>query len=841
MKRTYSINISGIIFNIEEDCYDKLKKYLSSIYQYFSTFEDSQEIIEDINGRIAEIFYEKIDKHKPAITAQDVEDLIATMGSIEDFQESENDPAYQMTFEEKSGLEIPTEDDYRGGSRAVAVKTIEKPLAIPQEEKKKEKIWEEELIYAAASATPNLDSFRPEFRTESDIPQVRRLFRDTKRKVLGGVAAGLGHYLNIDPIWVRLAFLAVLSGLWFIPAAPQVAILTYIVMWFIVPKNDHLEENPRLRKLYRHPDRAVLGGVCSGLAVYLGVNEMAVRIFFILSMLFFGTGIFMYLVLWMIIPIAKTLTEKMQMEGQSVNLRNIIASIKDEDDDEPKMSSAHKALVFPFQLTSLFFKQMSLMLRPMVGFTAEAIRIVGGLLLLVISMTMLAALSVLLLAFMGLPIGDDLIQLGSRNIPFDLIKNSLNIGTPLLLSASISAFVPLLFMGLFGVMMLRRQIIWNNGFGWSIAGLWFISLITTGVGAASIAQQFRNVAEYQEFENFSIKNKILRLDVNQPKNAQYRLAKLQLVGYDGKDLKLEKNFLGAGNNEDQATLNAQMITYQVKQQDSTLVFDRGVNFKRNGMYRNQRLNMVLHIPYGQIFAMTSAMERVLHNTIYPNGYTIHDLKTTNRWQFTPAGLVCITCEPKHNEDSDHSEDNETANLDFEDFEHLELNGFFQLKIKQGDKYKVELPRDNDANFVQIEQEGNQLQISQKRGKRYSQGIELIITMPNLQSLDLQGASQVEVQNFKLDELKLELSGASKITLNGSANVIEAEIAGASHILAYGMPAKKVVLDVAGASDVKVNAQEELIVNAAGASNIRYKGSPKVRKDVMGLSSVKRAD
>jgi phage shock protein PspC (stress-responsive transcriptional regulator) len=839
MKRTYSINISGIIFNIEEDCYDQLKKYLSSIYQYFSTFEDSQEIIEDINGRIAEIFYEKIDKHKQAITAEDVEELITTMGKVEDFQESENDPAYQMTFEEKSGLEFPTEDDFRGGSRAVTVKTIEKPIVIPQPEKKKEKVLEEELIYA--TAMPSLDDFKTNYRTEAEVPQVRRLYRDTKRKVLGGVAAGLGHYLNIDPIWVRLGFLALLSGLWFIPAAPQVALLTYIVMWLVVPKNDHLEENPHLRKLYRHPDRAVMGGICSGLSVYLGVNEMAVRVFFILSMLFFGTGLFMYLVLWMIIPVAKTLTEKMQMEGHSVNLRNIIASIKDDEDDEPRMSSAHKVLVFPFQLTSLFFKQLASMLRPMVGFTAEAIRIVGGLLLLVISMALLTGLSILLVAFLGLPIGDDLIQLSNRDIPFHLIKNSLNVGTPLILSATVSAFVPLLFMGLFGVMMLRRQIIWNNGFGWSIAGLWFISLISTGIGVASVAQQFRNVSEYQEFENFSIKNKILLLDVNKPQNGQYRLAKLQLVGHDGKELKLEKNFVSAGSNEDQATLNAQMITYNVKQQDSVFLFDRGVNFRRDGSYRNQRLNMVLHIPYGQTFVLTSAMERVLHNTIYPNGYTINDLKSTNRWQFTPAGLVCITCETKNEEDIADLEDNEASNLDFEDFENLELSGFFKVKIKQGDKYKVELPRQSDFEFIQIEQDGRQLEISQKRSRKHAKGIELIITMPKLRYLDLKGASFVEVQNFKLDDLRLELSGASKIMLQGSANLIEAEIAGASHIEAFNMPAKKVVLEVAGASDVKVNVQEELQVDAAGASVIRYKGNPKVNKEVSGMSSVKKAE
>ena len=76
MKRNISINISGIIFYIEEDCYSHLNEYLTSITKYFSTFEDSREIIMDIEGRIAEIFYSKLNKTKEVIILEDVEDLI---------------------------------------------------------------------------------------------------------------------------------------------------------------------------------------------------------------------------------------------------------------------------------------------------------------------------------------------------------------------------------------------------------------------------------------------------------------------------------------------------------------------------------------------------------------------------------------------------------------------------------------------------------------------------------------------------------------------------------------------------------------------------------------------
>ena len=89
MKKNISINISGIIFHIEEDGYDTLKKYLDSINKYFSTFEDSSEILADIESRIAEIFLSRLNEEKQVITAEDVNGLVATMGSVSDFKAAE--------------------------------------------------------------------------------------------------------------------------------------------------------------------------------------------------------------------------------------------------------------------------------------------------------------------------------------------------------------------------------------------------------------------------------------------------------------------------------------------------------------------------------------------------------------------------------------------------------------------------------------------------------------------------------------------------------------------------------------------------------------------------------
>jgi len=205
MKKTISINIGGIIFHIEEDGYEKLKSYLASINKYFSSFEDSSEIINDIENRISEIFLSRLDEGKQVITAEDVNDLIATMGTTKDFDAS-----------------IETEEP----------KVDQQPEEKPHTE-------------------------------DHDAPPrepVKRLYRDTKRKVIGGVAAGIANYLGIDPIWIRLLMLALLFNIFFWGLSGFI-FLAYIVLWIAVPANDKLEDDKAVKKLFRSPDDRVLGGV----------------------------------------------------------------------------------------------------------------------------------------------------------------------------------------------------------------------------------------------------------------------------------------------------------------------------------------------------------------------------------------------------------------------------------------------------------------------------------------------------------------------------------------------------------------------------------------------------
>jgi len=87
MKKTVRINISGLIFNIDEDAYNKLQQYLNSITKKFLNTEEGNEIIADVEARIAELFQEKIGDRKEVVSLTDVEYIVEIMGKPEDFEE----------------------------------------------------------------------------------------------------------------------------------------------------------------------------------------------------------------------------------------------------------------------------------------------------------------------------------------------------------------------------------------------------------------------------------------------------------------------------------------------------------------------------------------------------------------------------------------------------------------------------------------------------------------------------------------------------------------------------------------------------------------------------------
>ena len=91
MKKIININLSGRVIPIEDSAYEKLQVYIESLRRYFAHEEGRDEIINDIEDRIAELFNEELKKGATCITDENVAAICSSMGSVEDFEQMDNE------------------------------------------------------------------------------------------------------------------------------------------------------------------------------------------------------------------------------------------------------------------------------------------------------------------------------------------------------------------------------------------------------------------------------------------------------------------------------------------------------------------------------------------------------------------------------------------------------------------------------------------------------------------------------------------------------------------------------------------------------------------------------
>jgi len=89
---------------------------------------------------------------------------------------------------------------------------------------------------------------------------------------------------------------------------------------------------PGYHRMYRDTDHRIIGGVCSGMAAYWDLEPWIIRVIFVVLAITGGLGILVYLILYIVLPEAKTTAQKIEMKGNPVNIHNITESVKKEFD-----------------------------------------------------------------------------------------------------------------------------------------------------------------------------------------------------------------------------------------------------------------------------------------------------------------------------------------------------------------------------------------------------------------------------------------------------------------------------------------------------------------------------
>ena len=288
MKKVININFKGRVIPIEEAAFEQLQGYIESLRRYFANEEGRDEIINDIEDRIAELFNEELKKGATCITEESIVHTLNSMGRVEDFE--------QM-------------DQETGASNGAGS--------------------------SATTATAAAETHEPR----------GNITRNSNDKILGGVCSGLAHYLRIDPTVVRVLFALITLG------GFGAGVLIYIIMWIVLPAKP-LQSNIK-KRLFRNPDEKVVGGVAGGLAAFFNIPVWLPRLVFVLPFVmgvfssifhntffdfepvfitggFGGTIFITYIVLWIVLPLANTPTEKLQMRGEKIDVNSIKNAVQEE-------------------------------------------------------------------------------------------------------------------------------------------------------------------------------------------------------------------------------------------------------------------------------------------------------------------------------------------------------------------------------------------------------------------------------------------------------------------------------------------------------------------------------
>ena len=131
---------------------------------------------------------------------------------------------------------------------------------------------------------------------------VRRLVRVKAEGKIAGVCSGLADYFDLDPVLVRLAFILLLcvGGMGFI---------AYIVMWVMVPAGEATHPPSGRSRLHLSGKDRKLAGVCGGLGEFLGMDALIFRVLFVVFFFAWGSGVMLYVVLWLLMPRASAAGE----------------------------------------------------------------------------------------------------------------------------------------------------------------------------------------------------------------------------------------------------------------------------------------------------------------------------------------------------------------------------------------------------------------------------------------------------------------------------------------------------------------------------------------------------
>jgi len=516
MKKTEKINISNVIFYIDEDAYVFLKEYMEQIKLYFRKQEEGKEIIKDIEIRIAELLQTKKSEKKQVINIDDINEVIEILGKPEDFASTDD--------------------------------------------------------------------------------------------------------INEE---------------------------------FVVHK--------KTKKLYRDHDNAVLGGVCSGIGAYLNVDPVIIRLLFVFLLIFYGVTAIIYIILWIIVPPAETIAQKLEMKGENFSISNIEKNVKNEYENvKQNLGKIKKSK--EYDKTRGFFSTFFRGISEIIRFIFKFIFIIIGIVFIIIGLG-------LVVAFIGtLAFSEPLISswgiFNSHNI---IIPDMLNYfvsdsSTFLIVVCSLLVVVIPLFAIIYGGFKLIFRFKANDKLI-AIVGIttWFLSLLMlisvsffeakdyAITAKSSETIEFKeptknilylkssSIQKYNTTKLYIFDDEIEILADKYDKNKLYAIPEIEIRKSNSKEFDIVIEKKGRGANKDAAIEIAKIINYKLFQNDTILEFDPYFYLENDMKWTFPEVEIRINVPVGKIIFLDESIREQLNYACTVE--SIWEKRMLNqKWIMTDDGL-----------------------------------------------------------------------------------------------------------------------------------------------------------------------------------------------------------
>lgn len=520
MNQTLTVNISGIVFHIEVDAYDTLKIYLNKIKSIFNNSEEREEIMQDIESRIAELFSASMNDKNQVITATDVDNVIAIMGKPEQYVNEEEEEVHSSSYSSQSNV-----------------------------------------------------------------------------------------------------------------------------------KND--------KKLFRNPDDRILGGVCSGLGAYIGFDTVWIRLFFVAAF-FLGFGFFTYIILWMVMPEAKTASDKLKMKGEPINVNNIGRKFEEEAN---KVTEKLKNVD-----TSKFSHKAGTVVENTAGAIGSILTTIFSILGKIIGVLFLILGTFLLVMLLAMVFGSNAVFSITNEGIFSIESyDFLNMifvsqdqlylaitGVLLLIGVPIITLIYLALRLLFkikthySVSLVLIVMFVIGGFMCAMVGMKMGTELSTDEEIVKTEQIVTNGATLfikssnellpgrgileDRYTSISIDGEMLfqsyvRLEIERSKTDSIQL-----------EVRISSN----GRSSRDALNKAEEVNYNYEITDSTLSLDNYLSTLKENKIRGQQVRVKLFIPINQVVYLDESTKEMLFD-INNVSNTWDKRMIRNKWIMLESGLTCLDC------------------------------------------------------------------------------------------------------------------------------------------------------------------------------------------------------